>query len=124
MPVATQGFAVSSPVLFLKEGQRTITLKLSLSDSIAANSAGTKLGGALSAYLTGEKTWLGPSAITAIATGTLLTLRIAIDAADADKAVVGYNAPKSTAVLSRPTRRFCSYCSTLAQGSPTPTWPE
>ena len=57
LPNASLGFAVSSPVLLMLEGERRVTLTLTLAgvaDSLAPDAVSASLGG----YLSGEKEWL------------------------------------------------------------------
>jgi len=59
LPPAHIGFALSSPVLHMQEGSRTVRLDLWLS-GMNSNLTADKLSNALEAYLTGSKGWLGP----------------------------------------------------------------
>lgn len=70
LPAARIGFAVSSPVLRMAEGDRKVTLRLAL----AALGANHPLIGTLEAYLTGAKGWLGPYEVTA--TGGVLDVKL------------------------------------------------
>ncbi|MEP7120328.1 MAG: baseplate J/gp47 family protein [Byssovorax sp.] len=91
IPYAVTGFALSSPVLRMKEGTRKVTLTLQLGAEAATALATGLLGGALEAFFTGEKSWLGPYAVTATATGSQVQLTITVDADDDAKAIVDYN---------------------------------
>lgn len=86
LPVGTWGFALSSPVLRMREGQRKVTLSLELGEWSGAE----KLDRALEAFFTGEKGWLGPYPAKASLAGHVLELEIPIPDADSDKAVVDY----------------------------------
>lgn len=60
LPQAEVGFAISSPVLRVKEGLRKICLELTLKDAKTAKLENGSLAGAFEVFLTGEKGWLGP----------------------------------------------------------------
>ena len=88
LPIADVGFAVASPILRMKEGQRTITVTLKVAQAGALMAAG--LTSAFEAFLTGEKQWLGPYGVAATASAAgVLDLRIELT--DAEPAVTDYN---------------------------------
>ncbi len=60
LPSAQIGFAIASPVLLLKEGSRTISIEISLSDRIEIPEG--NFSGAFVLYFSGEKEWIGPIA--------------------------------------------------------------
>jgi hypothetical protein len=57
LPNTSLGFAVSSPVLLMQEGERTITLTLTLT-GVAGSLAPEAVSASLGGYLSGEKEWL------------------------------------------------------------------
>ncbi len=57
LPNASLGFAVSSPVLMMQEGERIITLTLTLA-GVAGSLAPDTVSASLGAYFSGEKEWL------------------------------------------------------------------
>ena len=90
LPAAEVGFALASPVLRLQEGVRTITLTLHLSDVDHSMLTDTALSGAFEAFLTGEKTWLGPFDVSpSINASNVMQLDISLSADDG--AVVDYS---------------------------------
>ncbi|WP_310601227.1 baseplate J/gp47 family protein [Desulfobulbus sp.] len=100
LPQAAIGFGLAAPVLRLRQGDRTITLRLRLAGSMS-HLAG--LDTAFELYLSGEKRWLGPfhpdeaafakdpaQGLARGAAGTgLLTLKLVLPAGE--KAVVDYD---------------------------------
>jgi hypothetical protein len=64
LPRAEIGFALSSPVLRMREGERKGTLRLRLSGVDAAGLDTASFAGAFSVYLTGEKSWIEPSSVS------------------------------------------------------------
>ncbi len=62
MQNATIGFAISSPVLLLKEGLRTVRCVFRFSDSFQFREE--DLEGKLQVYFTGEEGWIGPFALS------------------------------------------------------------
>lgn len=66
LPLAEVGFAISSPVLRMKEGTRKVTAFLTLRnvDSLKVNKA--SLEDAFEVFVTGEKNWLGPYSISPV----------------------------------------------------------
>ncbi len=59
LPKAEIGFALASPVLALRGGVRTVTVRLALSD-LGGVDPGTVEEALFNVYLTGEKGWMGP----------------------------------------------------------------
>lgn len=80
------GFALASPVLRMKEGERKVSLSLTLSELGGASPEA--LGGVLQVFVTGEKSWLGPYAPTPRPSSDVLNLDFTIPATDG--AVVDY----------------------------------
>lgn len=91
IPRAPIGFAVSSPVLRMREGVRHVTLDLEL-DSLPTELTKPVLEARLEAFVTGQTRWLGPYAIDAAPRGRALTLAFTVGAGD--EAVVDYDAAK------------------------------
>ena len=81
LPHAPVGFALASPLLRLAEGERRIELKLRLSGLPAGISA-AQLAAAFDAHLSGPKGWLGPLPLSGTLSGDLLTLSLAVSAAE------------------------------------------
>ena len=77
---------MASPVLRMKEGERRVTLFLTIGELGSIDPLA--LGGALQAFITGEKSWLGPYAPTPRMTGNVLQLEFTVPATE--KAVVDY----------------------------------
>jgi len=88
LPLAQPGFAVAAPLLRLAEGERRITLTLTLGES--ATEAAAALPGAFEAYLTGPRGWIGPLPLTGSLRGDALLLTLGLDAAQ--PAVVDHDA--------------------------------
>jgi hypothetical protein len=97
LPPAEVGFAIASPVLRMREGERKITVKLTLNDVNSTRLNTISLEGAFDAYITGEKTWaaLQIHSITLSAEGALqfeFTLPETESAViDYDEAIHGYS---------------------------------
>jgi hypothetical protein len=89
LPIADVGFALASPVLRMKEGQRTITVSLSLEAATPLTTA--QVAGAFEAYLTGEKQWIGPLSVAAELTSSG-ELKLTAVAAETAPAIAGYDA--------------------------------
>lgn len=67
LPAAEVGFAVASPVLRMREGERRGTITLTLSADVGARLAAEALAGAFILYATGEKGWVELEAATVTA---------------------------------------------------------
>lgn len=80
LPNARLGFAISSPLLLLKEGTRTIDLKLQFQNSLPANLDELAIK-CISVYLSGEKKWLGPFSLipTTATSGSELIFKLELD---------------------------------------------
>ena len=89
LPVAEIGCAVASPVLRMQEGRRRVTLSIRLSAAGLSRLTGRALAGAFRAFLTGDKSWLGPYGVTATLAGDRLQCQV--DVPEADGAVVDYD---------------------------------
>jgi len=59
LPTASLGFALGAPILALQEGERTITVTISLSKDISVLST-IQLNAIFEIYATGEEGWIGP----------------------------------------------------------------
>lgn len=91
LPTAEVGFAIASPVLRMKEGTREVTLTMTLSGVTPGQLEADALKGAFEAFLTGEKSWLGPFPVSPTLTQAgVMTFSITVP--DSEKAVVDYNA--------------------------------
>ncbi|MEO7312799.1 MAG: baseplate J/gp47 family protein [Chitinophagaceae bacterium] len=62
------GFALASPMLFLKEGERILTVTLKLS-GVTANIATANISRSVELFFTAEKSWIGPFGTT-VSAGT------------------------------------------------------
>ncbi len=90
LPAAEIGFAIASPVLRMKEGERTVTLTLSLDNVDPAVINDESLKGVFEAYISGEKNWLGPYSLTpAIDSNSVLSFNFTVPAAE--KAIIDYD---------------------------------
>jgi Baseplate J-like protein len=95
-PVGEVGFAIASPVLRMREGRRTVTLRLVLSGGDSGRLTPAALAGAFEAFLTGEKHWIEPDTVTAtfgpdqVLTFTLALSEAAEGVVDYQPAVHGY----------------------------------
>ena len=91
LPAAEVGFALASPVLRMKEGTRTVSVELRLSGLTSAEASTTALRGAFQAYITGEKNWLGPYALSpTLDTAGVMRFEFTVPATE--KAVIDYRA--------------------------------
>lgn len=95
LPAAKLGLALASPVMLLKEGERTITVTLHLSFPAGTNyTSFASLQDHLVILLTGEKQWISPSKLTVdklpSAADQKLKFTATIDSAE--KAIAGYDA--------------------------------
>jgi hypothetical protein len=88
LPAAEAGFAVAAPVLRMKEGRRKVTLALRLGD-LDAEHAPEALAASFQAFLTGEKSWLGPYDLSASLSGGFL--RLSLEVPESHAAVVDHD---------------------------------
>jgi hypothetical protein len=90
MPKARVGFALAGNVLLMKEGERDITVTLSLSGTGDELSAALSAGSVFRVNITGEDGWISTKPIGAeIRQGNKLQLLVSIPADE--KAITGYN---------------------------------
>ena len=90
MQSADIGFAFSSPMLLLNEGERTISLSISLLDTGEAF-FNTTITNSVTVYVSGEKDWIIPQSFAAVfITKTLLSVNCTL--ASTDAAVVAFDA--------------------------------
>jgi hypothetical protein len=82
LPLAPIGFALSSPVLRMREGDRKVKVLLDLANVNAGPFSIAPPAGTFEAYLTGEKGWLGPFPVTSTLTGATLTLDFELHTSD------------------------------------------
>jgi hypothetical protein len=78
LPLVASGFALSSNVLLLSEGERTITVKIKLSDLTGASFLKSQLINAFLVSFSGESDWLEPVIITPTLSGNILQLIVVI----------------------------------------------
>ena len=88
LPDARLGFAVASPVLLLNEGIRTISLRITFKNNLAAAVA-QQAEKCLNVWLSGEKKWLGPFKADVSPQGKDLNFVIALD--ESVDPVINYN---------------------------------
>ena len=93
LPAAKLGFALSSSILLLKEGQRTITVTLDLSFPSGIDySAFSNLHQQLVVLLTGEKDWVSPLSVSVNPPSLnqqRLIITVVID--KSEKGIIGYD---------------------------------
>lgn len=82
LPAAPVGFAFASSLLRMSEGLRQIRLGLDLAFLAASGLDAQTIGASLEAYVTGEKSWLGPYAVSGRQIGNLVELAISVPAGD------------------------------------------
>jgi hypothetical protein len=78
LPLAASGFALSSNVLLLSEGERTITVKIKLSELTADSLLKEQLTNAFLVSFSGEDDWLEPVVISPTLSGNVLELIVVI----------------------------------------------
>lgn len=83
------GFALASTVLRMKEGKRTVTAKLTVTNADPARLTSSALLNAFKVFITGEKSWIGPITATGTLSGSVLELTFSLD--EDQPAVVDYN---------------------------------
>lgn len=95
MPLAQVGFCLAGDVLKMKEGDRTITVNLTL-NNVEATAKNTLLtAGLFKVSITGEKGWIGPKAISVTATpinNTAYNLRFVLTVTKDEPAITAYDA--------------------------------
>ena len=95
LPAAKPGFAFASSILFLKQGQRTITITIQLGSAPPDfdYSVFNSLQANLTVLLTGEKEWISPlkTSLTQMPSSNTQVLKFVIEVDRAEKAIVGYN---------------------------------
>src|SRR5664279_2851191 len=67
-PLAQIGFCLASDVLQMKEGDRTVTVNLTIVNLPVTVSSPALLGGLFKVSITGEKGWIGPKTVTPVIT--------------------------------------------------------
>jgi hypothetical protein len=88
LPQAPVGFALGAPVLRMREGARKVIVLLTVENVDYTKLNTGALGGAFEVFISGEKTWLGPYAITPVLNGPGFNFEFSIPAAE--KAVIDY----------------------------------
>lgn len=92
LPEAEVGFAIASPVLRMQDGDRSITVNLTIKNFDSKKLTGDVLQGAFQGFVTGEKKWvsLEQSSLTLSGNGVL---QMALHVPDREKgAIVDYSA--------------------------------
>ena len=83
LPLGTSGFALSSNVLLLSEGERTVKVKIKLSaltvTSFLINPLTNQLSNAFLVSFSGESDWLDPIVITPTLSGNILEFIVVIE---------------------------------------------
>lgn len=90
LPEGEVGFALASPVLRMKEGVRKVTAALTLNGADPARLTESAMAGAFEAFITGEKSWLGPYSLSPALQGNELRLDFTVP--ESEEGVVDYNA--------------------------------
>ena len=103
LPEAETGFALASPVLNMQEGVRVIKVTLGLSN-ISAELASLDLTEIFNVFISGEKSWIGPSPVTPELSGNRLSFELTLGESEQavtayDSTVHGYNFETSTPVM-------------------------
>jgi hypothetical protein len=80
---APVGFAVASSLLRLQDGVRRITLSVHLGFLAASGLSAGDIAASLQAYVTGEKSWLGPYPLSGSAQGERVELSLALPVGEA-----------------------------------------
>ena len=107
------GFALASPLLFLKEGTRTVTLELDYqlksglseedhSDEIISPPEISDLTNAFIVYFSGAEGWIGPFTVNEAKTTNENKLTIKVEIAPIEPAVVAYDAEILSGKLQTP----------------------
>lgn len=89
LPPAEIGFAIASPVLRMKEGDRQVTVSLQLNNVDPTKLNNLSLQDAFEVYITGEKSWLSCLVSSSLSPDNMLTLNFTVD--KSEKAVIDYN---------------------------------
>jgi hypothetical protein len=92
LPAAEIGFALASPVLRLREGEREITVDLKLSGLPLPSGPEGPMKDCFSVYLTGEKGWVGPKSASLETLDPLQgRFRLVLTLEGTEEALVDYN---------------------------------
>jgi hypothetical protein len=89
LPVAETGFALSAPVLRMREGRRDIGVELTLAAVNPALESVEDFGKVFQVYLSGESSWISKTPLNATLADSKLVFDISL--ADSDEAVVDYD---------------------------------
>jgi Baseplate J-like protein len=89
LPPAEVGFAIASPVLRMKEGDRKITVSLQLNNVDSTQLNNRSLQNAFDVYITGEKSWLSYTVSPSLSSDNVLTFSFKVP--ETEKAVIDYN---------------------------------
>ena len=96
LPVAETGFALSSPVLRMREGKRRVFVSLTLANVNSSLLTNAKLDKAFNVYISGEKSWIGPLTPTPTISASKLSFDFVLSEeaeaiVDYDSEIHGYN---------------------------------
>lgn len=92
LPDAKLGFAVSSPVLLLSEGERVVILELDFSNELADDIHTLEFEKHIKVYLTGKKGWLGPYLVTNETVQNTSKIQLKFTVLADDESVLNYDA--------------------------------
>lgn len=90
LPFAEVGFAFASPVLRMKEGLRTVNVKLTVTNMDATKLNPAALAGAFDVFVTGEKQWQGPYPVSSSLSEGVMQFDFTVP--ESDNAIVDYDA--------------------------------
>jgi len=91
MQEVTIGFAIASPMLFLKEGNRVLTITIQFKDKGDAELISGDITNRIYILLSGEKEWISPSTYSVSFFANTLQMVIVATLGSTDKAVVAYD---------------------------------
>lgn len=91
LPMAKTGFGLSSPVLLLKEGKRTITFDISLGKDISEKVSISNILDSLQIFLSGEKEWLPGTLDRSLSGLTTNQLSIVVTLDESADPIVAYD---------------------------------
>ncbi len=92
LPAAEVGFAIASPVLRMAEGRRAVRLTLGVDGLAAGKLTSQNATAGLRAFVSGEKSWIGPLNVSAQLSATSLQLDVVVP--EGEQAVVDYDAKR------------------------------
>lgn len=90
LPPLETGFAFAAPVLRMREGTRKVSISVRVDNADATQLTEASMKGSLEAYVSGEKSWMGPYSLSPKWTEAgLLTFDFTVPASE--KAIVNYD---------------------------------